>query len=159
MCADNAPIVVGDGRLTLRQGAPDIDLLILDMFSSDSVPLHMLTREAFAMYRSRLSPDGVIAFNISNTNVQLSDVVAASAAANDMVTVVKRDGKAKGASRETLDFQAEIALVAQSSEGLDRLRLNRDWRVVTPAPGSRVWTDDYSNVLSAILNKMREKRP
>jgi hypothetical protein len=114
-------------------------LLLLDIFSSDSVPLHMLTREAFATYRSRLGPRGVIAFNISNTHMQLADVVASSAATNGMVTVVKRDGKAKGASHETLDFPAEIALVAQSDEGLRRLQLGPDWRSVTLAADSRVW--------------------
>lgn len=159
MCSPAASVVVGDGRLTLRQGKAEIDLLIMDTFSSDSVPLHMLTREAFAMYLSRLSPHGIIAFHITNKNMKLSDVVAASAASNGMVAVVKRDSKAGDDLNETLHFPAEIAVVARTVEDLDALRLSPDWRVVTPAAGTRVWTDDYSNVLTAILNKMREGKP
>src|SRR6185369_4973421 len=118
VCAPGAPIVLGDGRLTLRNAKPGIDLLLLDTFSSDAVPLHMLTRDAFALYKSRLGPHGAIAINISNKNMELADAVAASAAANGMVTVVKLENRQIGSSRETLRFRAEIALVAQSQAEL-----------------------------------------
>jgi hypothetical protein len=159
VCAPNAPIVIGDGRLTLRNAKPGIDLLLLDTFSSDAVPLHMLTRDAFALYKARLAPHGAIAINISNKNIELADAVAASAAANGMVTAINIDRKQTTPSSETLRFPAEIALVAQSQAELEALKLGPDWRIVRPAPGVRVWTDDYSNVLDAILTKMRASHP
>jgi hypothetical protein len=149
-CAPNTPTVIGDGRLTLRDAKPGIDLLMLDIFSSDSVPLHMLTREAFALYKSRLSAHGAIAFNISNKNLELADAVAASAAANGMVTAVTLD---KPQSPQTLRLRAEIAVVTRSISDMKALKLGPRWRVVQP--GARVWTDDYSDMLSAIIARLR----
>jgi hypothetical protein len=150
-CAPDAKIVLGDGRLTLATAKPGLDLLLLDTFSSDAVPLHMLTREAFALYKSRLGPHGVLLINISNRNMELANAVAASAAANGMVTALDLDRKIQGASRDTMRFQSEIALVAQSPDDLQALQLGPDWHPVRPSPDVRVWTDDYSNVLDAIL--------
>jgi len=154
VCAPDMPVVLGDGRLTLRGAKPGMNLLLLDTFSSDAVPLHILTRDAFALYKSRLGPQGAIAINISNRNMELADAVAASAAANGMVTAVKLENKQIGPAHETLRFRAEIALVAQSQAELKALKLGPDWHVVRAAPQVRVWTDDYSNVLDAILMKM-----
>jgi len=150
-CAPDAKTVPGDGRLTLAAAKPGLDLLLLDTFSSDAVPLHMLTREAFALYKSRLGPHGVLLINISNRNMELADAVAASAAANGMVTALDLDRKQAGDSRNTMHFQSEIALVAQSQAELRELKLGPDWHGVGPAPNFRAWTDDYSNVLDAIL--------
>ena len=149
-CAPGTPVVLGDGRLTLRGAKTGIDLLMLDIFSSDSVPLHMLTREAFALYKSRLSAHGAIAFNISNKNLELADAVAASAAANSMVTAVKTD---KPQSPNTLRLRAEIAVVTKSAADMKALNLGAGWRIVRPA--ARTWTDDYSDMLSAIIARMR----
>ncbi|MBV9548871.1 MAG: fused MFS/spermidine synthase [Alphaproteobacteria bacterium] len=155
VCAPVAPVVIGDGRLTLRQARPNLGLILLDVFSSDSVPLHMLTREAFGLYKSRLAPHGAIVINLSNKNMQLADAVAASAAANGMVTAVTL-GHQQTDSKETLHFRAEVVLVAQSADDLQGLKLGSDWHIVHPRPGTPTWTDDYSNVLSAILLKAQE---
>ena len=155
-CAPDAPVVLGDGRLTLGTAKPGMDLLVLDTFSSDAVPLHMLTREAFALYKSRLDAEGFLLINISNRNMQLADAVAASAAANGMATAVRRDLSQTGSPRDTMRFQAEIALVAQSQSQLTDLKLGPDWHVIRPGPDVQVWTDDYSNVLDAILANVRK---
>jgi len=157
VCAPGAPIVLGDGRLTLRNAKPGIDLLLLDTFSSDAVPLHMLTRDAFALYKSRLGPHGAIAINISNKNMELADAVAASAAANGMVTAIKVDRTLAAPSSDTLHFPAEIAVVAQSPAALEALKLGPGWHVLRPGPEVAVWSDDYSSVLDAILIKMRAR--
>jgi hypothetical protein len=128
-----------------------MDLLLLDTFSSDAVPLHMLTQEAFALYKSRLGSHGILLMNISNRNMQLMDTVAASAAANGMVTAIKLDPKVRGMSADTMHYQSEIALVAQSQAELQALKLGPDWRINRPNPEVRAWTDDYSNILDAIL--------
>lgn len=149
-CGPDIPTVIGDGRLTLRSAKPGLDLLLLDIFSSDSVPLHMLTREAFALYKSRLSAHGAIAFNISNKNLELTDAVAASAAANGMVTAVKIDVPQ---SPETLRLRAQIAVVTKSLADMKALKLGAGWHIVQPT--ARAWTDDYSDLLSAILARLR----
>jgi spermidine synthase len=153
-CAGDDPIVIGDGRLTLREAVTPVDLLLLDIFSSDSVPTHMLTREAFSLYKTKLTPHGAIAFNISNHNMELASVVAASAAANGMATAVRTDPPPPAAS---MALRAEIAVVARSDADLHALHLDPSWRVVSVEPGFRTWTDDYSDVLGAILR--RTQRP
>jgi spermidine synthase len=137
----------------LRDAAPGIDLLILDVFSSDSVPTHLLTAEAFALYARKLGPHGMIAFNISNKNMQLANVVAASAAANGMITAVKTDVRQVD-TQHTLHLRAEIAVVARSRADLAALKLDPGWKIAGPVP--RMWTDDYSNVLGAIAQKLSE---
>jgi hypothetical protein len=151
-CAANDPIVIGDGRLTLQNARVPVELLLLDIFSSDSVPTHMLTREAFALYKAKLAPHGVIAFNISNHNMELANVVAASAAANGMVAAVRTDARPPA---DSLRLPAQIAVVARSEADLAALHLGQGWKEVRPAPGFRTWTDDYSDVLGAILRRMR----
>ena len=150
VCAPNAPVVLGDGRLTFRSAKAPIDLLLLDVFSSDSVPTHMLTKEAFALYKSKLAPHGAMAINVSNHNLELASVVAASAAANGMVTVVKTDPRPPA---DSLRLQAQIAVVARPAD-LKALKLDPGWRIVRPAQVA--WSDDYSDVLAAILRRMGE---
>ena len=154
MCGPDTPVVIGDGRLTLSEVKPGIDLLILDIFSSDSVPTHMLTREAFSSFKSRLAPHGAIAFNISNKNMELGEIVAASAAANHMVTAVKLDSPTSSSS--TMRLRAEIAVVAQSLSDMNALHLDSSWRIVAPRPDVRGWTDDYSDIFGAILRKFEQ---
>jgi hypothetical protein len=152
MCAAHATIVVGDGRLLLRRATPDIDLLMLDTFSSDSVPVHMLTREAFALYRARLAPHGTLVVHISNAHMELENVVAAAAAQSGMVTAVKVDpDPAPG----TLRLKAEVAVVTRSIDDLRALKLGSDWHIVAPA--ARPWSDDYSDIFGAMVAKWRER--
>ena len=152
-CLPNASIVIGDGRLTLARAQNHYDLLLLDIFSSDAVPTHMLTKEAFALYRSKLAPHGVIAFNISNHNLELATVVAGSAAANGMTTAVKTDAPWP---LDSMKLRAQVAIVANSREDLDALRLGPGWRQIGPEARTAVWTDDYSDVFGAVLRRMRE---
>jgi len=150
-CGTRMPVVVGDGRLTLR-ASPTVDLLLLDIFASDAVPTHMLTREAFALFRSKLAPHGAIAFNISNHNMELASVVAQSAAANGMIVAARTDARPPP---DTLKLQTEVAVVVKSMADLKSLKLGTGWRIVPPNPAVRLWTDDYSDVLSAILRHAR----
>jgi hypothetical protein len=113
----------------------------------------MLTREAFALYKSRLAPHGAIAFNISNKHLELAEVVASSAAVNGMVTAVKLD-PAQSDVASTMHFRAEIALVTHTAADLQALHLGPGWRIVKPDPVA--WSDDYSDVLGAMFRKMRE---
>ena len=79
-CQPGAPIIVGDARLTLeRAPAAAADILVVDAFSSDSVPMHLLTREAFATYRRHLAPGGLLLVHISNRYLDMEPVIAAAA--------------------------------------------------------------------------------
>ncbi len=148
-CAPDAPLVLGDARLTLKDAPRGIDLLVLDAFTSDSIPVHLLTREAFALYRSKLSAHGVIVFHISNRNLELADVVAGSAAANGLVTAVH----AAHAASPAHTTAPEVAVVAQSPGDLAALKLDAAWKPVAAPPGFRVWSDDYSNILGVLLRR------
>jgi hypothetical protein len=151
VCGPEMPVVVGDARLTLKSAPPDTDVLLLDAFTSDSVPVHLLTREAFALYKSKLAPHGVIVFHISNRNLELSDVVTASAAANGMVSAAHYTQTLSTKSRK---FSPEVVVVARSAADLAALKLGKDWTPSRPKPGFRTWTDDYSNILGVLLQRL-----
>jgi hypothetical protein len=152
-CAPNAAVVIGDARLTLRAAKPGYDLLIMDAFTSDSVPVHLLTREAFALYKSKLSPHGVLVFHISNRNLELADVVAASASANGLSTAVflNRTHRPPIANHEST---SEVAVVAHNPRDLSALGLGAGWQ--TLSPDTQVWTDDYSNILGALMQRIAQ---
>jgi hypothetical protein len=156
-CAPDARIIAGDARLTLRNAEPGYDFLVLDAFTSNAVPVHLITKEALTLYAGKLAPRGVIAFNISNRVLELASVVAASAAANGLVMIVKRD-PAKLDVRRTLKLNAEIALVARSYADFGALNEDPSWRRVTPTSGQRTWTDDYSSIISAAVRKLTTPR-
>lgn len=133
-------VVVGDGRLTLvDQPAATYDVLVLDAFSSDSVPVHLLTREAFELYRAVLAPDGVILVHISNRYLDLEPVVAAGA---DAIGLRARTGRDGGGEHRTGSVWVALTDDAARLEDLDPER----WS----APGDRrvVWTDAFSNLVS-----------
>jgi len=126
----------GDGRLTMEREEPqNYDVLAIDAFSGDAIPVHLLTREAMALYFRHLKPDGVLAVHISNRYVDLAPVVAAvSKAAGKSVRLVNTPG-------------GENEVVAAS------------WMLLTADPGAkagagesttRIWTDDYSNLFQAL---------
>ena len=96
-CAPSAKIVQGDARLTLAAQPERYDLIVLDAFSSDAIPVHLLTREAFASYLAHLAPKGMIVAHVSNRHMELVSVVSAVGAAEGLVVFVKYD-------RASLDY-------------------------------------------------------
>ncbi len=154
-CSSKPRITLGDARLTLGDQPAGFDLIVVDAFSSDAVPVHLLTREAIALYAAKLAPRGTLIFNTSNRNIELSGVVAASAAANDLVMLAKRDNQHFDPVT-TMWARAEIAVVARSETDTGLRDGEMDWeRIYAPAT-LRLWTDDYSDLLSAIIRKYRE---
>jgi hypothetical protein len=154
-CTPGARTVVGDGRLTLAQEQGGYDLIMLDAFSSSSPPVHLLTREAVAMYASKLSPDGVLIFNISNRNMVLSHVVAASAREAGLVTWHRSDDPRKtGAFKETLKVPVEVAIVARRPADVGAIAGDPAWKQAEVPANFRVWTDDFSNILDPLRRKL-----
>jgi hypothetical protein len=148
-CAPEAPVVAGDARLTL-EGSPDrYDLIVLDAFSSDSIPVHLLTREAFAGYLSKLSPHGVILAHISNRHLDLAPVVANVAQSQSLAAFLREDDSA-GDLMTTLKANARLVVLAR--EPGDAGSIARHWTALRP-DSSAPWTDDYSNILGVMLRK------
>ena len=143
-------IVLGDARLTLAKETQPFDAIILDAYSSDNVPVHLLTREAMELYRSLLAPHGVILMNISNRNMELAQVVAASATAADLKMVSKFD-LSNPIFNAAFHSAAEVATLARDADDFGAVGPALGWKSVPVDPGFRTWTDDYSNVVGAIL--------
>ncbi len=152
-CAE-APvrIVLGDARLQLRN-APDghYGLIVLDAFSSDAIPTHLITREALDLYLSKLAPGGQLLLHISNRFLDLRPVIADLAMnANLVCFAVKFDRQAQlAAGGSGLDPSTWVA-VARQMEDLGSLASNPNWQLQEGRPRVKVWTDDYSNVLSVL---------
>jgi SAM-dependent methyltransferase len=144
-------VVLGDARLSLA-GEPDAgyDLLILDAYNSDAIPVHLVTREALALYLRKLASGGRLAFHISNTHVDLEPVLAALARDAGLVVLVRADTDVP---------EDEFALGKAPSVWLVMARRAGDLAVLAAdphwLPGSRseraaIWTDDYSSLLSIL---------
>jgi spermidine synthase len=149
-CAPDMPVVLGDARLTLAASSARYDLIVLDAFSSDAIPVHLLTREAMAGYLSHLSPRGVIVIHISNRHMDLSDVIAATGAKAGLVAYGKTDDQAT-AFLQDFRANARVVALAHSVDDLGDLPRQSGWRRLSAEKGMAVWTDDYSDILSAIL--------
>ena len=139
---------VGDGRLRLAERPPAAyDLVVIDAFASDSIPLHLITREAVAIYAERLRPGGLIAFNVSNRYFDLASPIQAIAADLGLAAAVRRDLDIPPAERERAKKESVWVAVGAAAE-IDALRRRQPaWEPIPARPGQPVWTDDYANLL------------
>jgi hypothetical protein len=159
-CAPQAPIIMGDARLKLAE-APDgeYDFILVDAFSSDTIPIHLLTREAMQIYAAKLAPHGVVAMHVSNRHLELSSVVAGIAQANGLKTRTN-PGTTNDEHENDVDykFTSTVVIAARADEDFGILGEPDDfaWPVETAPPGQRIWTDDYSNIVGAIVRHMRD---
>ena len=141
-------IVVGDGRLELareRDGA--FDVLMLDAFSSGSVPVHLLTREAFELYMAKLRPAGLVIFNVTNTHLDLEPVVGRVAQSLGLAAYAQTHHPSAAAREAGAEGSTWVA-IARTPDALGTLASDPRWRPAR-ATGA-VWTDSYSNVLGAL---------
>ncbi len=147
-CVDDYRIVMGDGRLSLaREPDGSIDALIMDAFSSDSVPVHLLTREAVRLYMRKLAPGGLIAVHISNRYLHLSPVLHDVAAEEGLSCRLFEDTVTDEESRRGYT-DSEWVVLARSEGDLGALGQRKHWRAPKPERFGYAWTDDFSNVLS-----------
>jgi predicted O-methyltransferase YrrM len=151
-CAPHERIVLGDARLTLAASTERYDLIVLDAFSSDAIPVHLLTREALRSYMARLTPHGIIAIHVSNRHMELASVVAAFGQVEGLTTYDRQDDQAADFIKD-YRANAEVVVLARNTTDLGALPSWRGWRKLDPTPGSAEWTDDYSDILHAILRK------
>jgi hypothetical protein len=151
-CQPKADIVLGDARISLAsEPQAKFDLLLLDAFSSDSVPTHLLTKEAMQLYLSRLRPNGVIVFHISNRHLALKDVLARVVSAAGAKALYQFYAPTV-ADREQGIVASEVLLVSKSEAQLARARATGRWKDA-PGDGQRPWTDDYSNIIGAMVER------
>jgi hypothetical protein len=150
------PITLGDARLTLAD-APDgsYDAIIVDAFTSDAIPIHLLTREAMEVYRNKLAPQGIVGIHISNRHLELASVVAGIAAANDMVSRVNESGDVTENSDDYIFLETVVA-AARSDDDFGPIAQSEYWERQQPDPDQWVWTDDYCNIIGAIVRKLRD---
>jgi spermidine synthase len=149
-------ITLGDARLTLAE-APDqsYDVILVDAFTSDAIPIHLMTREAMAIYRQKLAPDGIVAIHVSNRHLELASVVAGIAKANDMVSRVNEGADVTENDAEYVFLGTVVAATAKD-ENFGPIAKSDAWELQKPDPKQWVWTDDYSNIIGSILRKLRE---
>jgi spermidine synthase len=143
--------VLGDARLTLAASPARYDLIVLDAFSSDAIPVHLLTREAFAGYLSHLAPNGMIVAHVSNRHMELVSVVGAVGATEGLIAYAKYDRAALDYAK-TYRANAIVVALAKSPADLGDLPSRAGWEPVLNG-GVTAWTDDYSNLLSAIYRR------
>ncbi len=150
-------IILGDARLTLAE-APNAsyDAIIVDAFTSDAIPIHLLTREAMAIYREKLVPDGIVAVHVSNRHLELASVVAGIANANGMVARVNEGTDVTENDTEYV-FLGTVVAAANKDEDFGPIAKSEAWELTKADPKQWVWTDDYSNIIGSIVRKLREE--
>ncbi len=140
-------IVEGDARLSLERQAPQgFDVLVVDAFSGDAIPVHLLTREAFELYFRQLKSNGVLAVHISNSYLDLQPVVAGAAAAlgKESVLIVNPDDHSKGV------FASIWVLVGDPNGFEGEREIESHGIMIGPRGKNRMWTDDFSNLFEAL---------
>jgi hypothetical protein len=148
-CPSEQRVVLGDGRLSLQRAGPgSFDMLILDAFSSDAIPVHLITREALALYRSKLGPDGLLLFHISNRYLDLHPVLGSLAEDAGLASLARYDSRVTDADRRVWKVASNWVVMAGDPASLSGLRDNPDWYHL--AVGSDLWTDDYSDVFGVV---------
>ena len=137
-------VLLGDARLSLEREAPQsYDLLVVDAFSGDAIPVHLLTQEAFRLYWRHMKPDGVLAVHVSNRYLALGPVVALGAADQGKTARMVEYVAGNGNGRE--EFDSNWVLVTSRPDFFEQPEM-RAAKKIKPIPELRMWTDDFSNL-------------
>jgi hypothetical protein len=152
-CEPDLEPVIGDARLTFAK-EPDglYDLIIVDAYSSDAIPIHLATEEAMEIYKSKLAPQGAVVMHVSNRHLELSSVVVGIAEANDLKSWVYSEDS--GRDNEYI-FSTSVVVSAREEADVGRLASSEQWALTEAEENQRVWTDDYSNVLGAVWRRLK----
>jgi hypothetical protein len=153
-CEPDLKPVIGDARLTFAREPDGIyDLIIVDAYSSDAIPIHLATEEAMAIYKAKLAPQGAVVMHVSNRHLELSSVVVGIADANDMKSWVYNEDS--GRDNEYI-FSTSVVVSARDEADVGKLASSDVWAETEADEMQRVWTDDYSNVLGAVWRRLRD---
>lgn len=150
-CPPAIEIVLGDARRSLAAaGEARYGLIVLDAYSGDAPPVHLLTREALALYRDRLAPKGLLLFNVSNRHLDLEPVLADLARDAGLVAVLRPDTAVGAAERAAGRMPSRWVVMAQETASLGALLTDARWRPVRGRARAAVWTDDFSGLVPLI---------
>ncbi len=143
-------IILGDARVSLKNRVPEgeFGLLVVDAFTSDAIPVHLVTREAVALYVSRLRPGGLIAFHISNQYMDLAPVIARIASDLGLVAIANRDDVAREEAVKEGRSGSTWVVLARNRADLGPLARDSRWSELLAGRGAPLWTDDYSNIFT-----------
>jgi hypothetical protein len=153
-CEPNLKPVIGDARLTFAREPDGIyDMIIVDAYSSDAIPIHLATQEAMKIYKDKLAPQGVVVMHVSNRHLELESVVVGIADANGMKSWVYNEDSNR--DNEYI-FATDVVVCAREEADVGALASSDKWEQTDPTKGERVWTDDYSNILGAVYRRLRD---
>lgn len=149
-CGTRCEVVIGDARVSLGRARPgQFGLIVLDAFSSDAIPIHLLTREALTVYLSRLAPGGVIALHISNHHLSLSPVLGRLAQAQGLSALWQREPATAGSLADG-KFPSEWMVLARDPADFGALARDPRWIPPVVQAATPLWSDDFSNILSVL---------
>ncbi|HSQ58046.1 MAG TPA: fused MFS/spermidine synthase, partial [Gemmata sp.] len=148
--AESCDVILGDARRQLaRANDGTFDHLILDGFCSDAIPVHLLTREAIALYVRKLKPGGILAIHVTNPHLDLAPLVTRLAADHDPPLAVRyRNDIPSDEMRAEGKTSSEWMILGRNDDALGPVSWDPYWDPVKPVPGP-VWRDDFANVLAA----------
>jgi hypothetical protein len=152
-------LVLGDGRLSIAE-APDhyYDVIVVDAFSSDAIPTHLLTLEALDVYRRKLSPTGILAWHLSNRYLDLEPVLGNLLRRADVAGLI-RVNIDRTPELEANGYPTIWAAVASAPQHLGALRTDSRWRPLRTRESVGVWTDDFSNIFSVFIWSVPRSEP
>jgi hypothetical protein len=138
--------VLGDARLTMERESPQkYDVLVIDAFSSDAIPVHLITREAMNIYLKHIKPDGVVAFHVTNRFLKLAPVVKQIADTYGLHTALISDDESDGDASRT-----DWVLVTRNKKLLEHEPIKDNISATKEIPGLRLWTDDFNNLVQIL---------
>jgi hypothetical protein len=147
-CPAKVEVVLGDARLSLQKAAgARYDLIILDAFSSDAIPIHLVTKEALKVYLTKLQTGGVLAFHISNRFLDLKPVLANLAREAGVICLCQEDKSLTDAEKKAQKTGSVWVAMVRNESDLPPLFSDPRWQRLSGVPGEKLWTDDFSNIL------------
>jgi spermidine synthase len=140
-------IILGDARLNIAESSPHLyNMIIIDVFTSDAIPVHMLTREAVQLYLQKLVPGGLMVFNISNRHVDLRPVLETVANQLNLQILWYRSMK----SDNVYELPSEWVILTNNSQLVGKIEAELHWKLLKGNRSSLLWTDDFSNILRVL---------
>jgi hypothetical protein len=148
-CAPDATVMLGDARLSLARVASTYDLMVLDAYSSDAVPVHLLTREAIALYLAHLRAGGILAFHVSNRHVDLEPVLSDLARDGSLAALIQAETAVTSEDAARGRIPSRWVVMSRTRDDVGSLAADPRWRVLRPGSGTP-WTDERSSVLAVL---------
>jgi hypothetical protein len=153
-CEPDLKPVIGDARLTFaKEPSGTYDLIIVDAYSSDAIPIHLATEEAMEIYKDKLAPQGAVVMHVSNRHLDLESVVVGIADANDLKSWVYSEDTGRDAE---YIFSTTVVVSAREEADIGKLAASDKWTLTEAEDHQRVWTDDYSNIVGALWRRLRD---